>query len=306
MKLQNLVRTALVGAFLLLISAASHAQATRTWVSGVGDDANPCSRTAPCKTFAGAISKTAAAGEISVLDPGGFGVVTITKSITLNGAGTLAGILSAGTTGIIVNAGVNDIVRIRDISIHGAGTGTNGIRFLAGKELHVERCEIEGITGIGIDVALGTTGRVFVADTNVKAAATGIKLASTSGAAKTTTATLQRVKIEGVTTGIWASDRSAVTIQECTINGSTADGVLASPATLVNGADVTVDHSTISFCGNALRTTDGATIRVAESILTANTLAVNATTNGPIVSYGDNRVDGNGGGEAFSNTIQPK
>src|SRR6188474_149171 len=93
---------------LTLLMGSAQAQATRTWVSGVGDDANPCSRTAPCKTFAGAISKTAAGGEISVLDPGGFGAVTITKAITINGEGTLAGILSAGTTGIIVNAGAND------------------------------------------------------------------------------------------------------------------------------------------------------------------------------------------------------
>src|SRR5438128_2291662 len=95
----------------VLFSSLAHAQATRTWVSGVGDDVNPCSRTAPCKTFAGAISKTAAGGEISVLDPGGFGAVTIIKSITINGDGTLAGLLvGAGTAGIIVNAGVNDVV----------------------------------------------------------------------------------------------------------------------------------------------------------------------------------------------------
>src|SRR5437868_9293788 len=106
----------------LMCSTLANAQATRTWVSGVGDDANPCSRTAPCKTFAGAISKTAAGGEISVLDPGGFGVVTITKSITINGTGTLAGILSAGSpAGVIVNAGVNDTVILRDLSLNGAG-----------------------------------------------------------------------------------------------------------------------------------------------------------------------------------------
>src|SRR5262245_48964588 len=75
-------------AFAFVGTSAAYAQATRTWVSGVGDDVNPCSRTAPCKTFAGAISKTAAGGEISVLDPGGFGGVTITKSITINGEGT--------------------------------------------------------------------------------------------------------------------------------------------------------------------------------------------------------------------------
>src|SRR5213083_3662422 len=94
--------------FALGFSAVCSAQATRTWVSGVGDDANPCSRTAPCKTFAGAISKTAASGEINCLDPGGFGAVTITKAITIACEGVTAGVLAAGTNGIIVNAGAND------------------------------------------------------------------------------------------------------------------------------------------------------------------------------------------------------
>src|SRR5262249_41797027 len=111
----------------------AHAQASRTWVSGVGDDANPCSRTAPCKTFAGAISKTAAGGEISVLDPGGFGAVTITKSISItnDGAGE-AGILASGTSGITINAGANDIINLRGIVIDGAPpttTGLVGVRF---------------------------------------------------------------------------------------------------------------------------------------------------------------------------------
>src|SRR4051794_1913927 len=97
MKSKTCIQILAASASLFCLAATANAQATRTWVSGVGDDANPCSRTAPCKTFSGAISKTAACGEISVLDPGGFGVVTITKSITINGTGTLAGILSAGT-----------------------------------------------------------------------------------------------------------------------------------------------------------------------------------------------------------------
>src|SRR5881392_1320633 len=87
----------------LLTAATASAQATRTWVSGVGDDANPCSRTAPCKTFAGAISKTAANGEINCLDSGGFGAVTITKSLIIDCTGTLGGILNAGSNGVAVN-----------------------------------------------------------------------------------------------------------------------------------------------------------------------------------------------------------
>src|SRR5438477_13114112 len=95
-------------------STAAHAQATRTWVSGVGDDATPCSRTAPCKTFAGAISKTAAGGEIDALDPGGYGAVTITKAITLDGGGgQVASILVAGTNAIVISAALNDHVVIR-------------------------------------------------------------------------------------------------------------------------------------------------------------------------------------------------
>src|SRR5205809_5695698 len=97
------MKTLAVVIFTLAFVSLAQAQATRTWVSGVGDDANPCSRTAPCKTFAGAISKTAGGGEISVLDPGGFGAVTITKSITIDGTGMLSSILAASTTGIIIN-----------------------------------------------------------------------------------------------------------------------------------------------------------------------------------------------------------
>jgi hypothetical protein len=114
-----------------LLAAPANAQASRTWVSGVGDDTNPCSRAAPCKTFAGAISKTAAAGEINCLDPGGFGAVTITKSITIDCGGTFGSILASLTNGIVVNnlnqATVVDVV-IRNVSINGAGNGLNGIR----------------------------------------------------------------------------------------------------------------------------------------------------------------------------------
>src|SRR5690349_7762194 len=146
----------------------AQAQATRTWVSGVGDDANPCSRTAPCKTYAGAISKTAAGGEISTLDPGGFGAVTITKSITINGTGQIAGILNAGTNGVIINAGVNDTVILRDLSIVGAGTGLNGIRILSANEVYIQHCWIQNQSGKGIDIAPRVNPvKVMVQDTSI-------------------------------------------------------------------------------------------------------------------------------------------
>src|SRR5713226_4667810 len=127
-----------IAIFTLAFVSIAQGQATRTWVSGVGDDANPCSRTAPCKTFAGAISKTAAGGEIDALDPGGFGALTIVKAITLDGGGgQVASVLVAGTNGIVVAAQPNDVVIIRNLRLDGllGGTNTaglNGIRWISG------------------------------------------------------------------------------------------------------------------------------------------------------------------------------
>src|SRR4051812_39328997 len=166
-------------ALTLAFASAAQAQATRTWVSGVGDDVNPCSRTAPCKTFAGAISKTAVNGEIDCLDPGGFGTVTITKSITLDGTtgSGFGSILAAGTNGINVNdsatATPNTVfVNLRNLSIQGAGTGFSGIRFTSGKVVHVEHCSISGFKGnganghaISADFSAGSGQKLYVTDT---------------------------------------------------------------------------------------------------------------------------------------------
>jgi hypothetical protein len=142
----------------LLAAAPAHAQATRTWVSGVGDDANPCSRTAPCKTFPGAISKTAASGEINCLDPAGFGVVTITKSISIVCHHTLGGILSAGTpSAVIINAAAADKVILKGLDINAANTGGNGIRLISAAALTVEDTTIANGTGWGIAIQNGTS-----------------------------------------------------------------------------------------------------------------------------------------------------
>jgi nitrous oxidase accessory protein NosD len=136
---------ALVLIALALPSSAS-AQATRTWVSGVGDDANPCSRTAPCKTFAGAISKTANGGEINCLDPGGFGGVTITKSLTIKCHYTEGGVLVSGTNAIVINATATDTVTLRGLDINGIGTGAqtslSGIKVLSANKVNIYDNEI--------------------------------------------------------------------------------------------------------------------------------------------------------------------
>jgi hypothetical protein len=215
-------------AMILVCSSLAQAQATRTWVSGVGDDANPCSRTAPCKTFAGAISKTAACGEISVLDPGGFGAVTITKSITINGDGTLAGILASLTNGIIIN-GANAVVNLRSLSINGACNGLNGIRFIQGSTLMVDNVSIVGFTGFGIDINRGAAAGGFVAIRNVtinNCAGGGISV--TQNNASAVRVNVENTQVFGSLFGIKAGANSRVSARECHTSGM-SDGFLAVP-----------------------------------------------------------------------------
>jgi len=193
-KFRFTIKLLVVATFLMAFASMAQAQATRTWVSGVGDDVNPCSRTAPCKTFAGAISKTAANGEIDALDPGGFGAVTITKSITIDGTwgAGFGSILASGTSGVIVNDSLTGtpntiIVTLRKLSINGAATTAgSGIRFISGKTLNVEDCQIFGFTGsgsVGRGISVELTGgprNVFVKNTNIMNCTVGIRLGATS------------------------------------------------------------------------------------------------------------------------------
>src|SRR5688572_30670611 len=149
-KFQFTIKVLAVAIFMLASVSMAQAQASRTWVSGVGDDVNPCSRTAPCKTWAGAISKTANCGEIDALDPGGFGAVTITKSITLDGTGTMASILASLVTGITVNATATDVITIRGLSINGFCNGLRAMNILQAKTVNVEDCVMFRFAGPGI------------------------------------------------------------------------------------------------------------------------------------------------------------
>jgi len=271
-------------------AAPAFAQATRTWVSGVGDDANPCSRTAPCKTFAGAISKTAAGGEIDALDPGGFGAVTITKSIILDGGGgQVASVLISAASGIVINAGVNDQVVVRNLSLDGVGNGLSGIRFLQGALLVVDHVSISGFTQNGIEMAVSpsavaTTGLV-VRDTTFIRGATGVKI--TSGPVS---ASLDNVAIRGTTTGVdGASATGTVEIRNSVFARNTGFGVLAEAGT------IDVSDSLFTGNGTALQSQTGATIRIANSEL-YNNLAGFGCGTGTLASNGNNRKGGNTGG----------
>jgi hypothetical protein len=295
-------------AMMLALTAIAQAQATRTWVSGVGDDVNPCSRTAPCKTYAGAISKTAANGEISTLDPGGFGAVTITKSIMIEGTKGqgYGSILSAGTSGVIVNDSLSaspntSIVTLRNLSINGASTGTFGIRFLAGKALHVEDCQINRVNtatvnqGRGIDVSLSANASqiVTVKDTYIKeCSGEGIRIANSAGAVN---AYIDNTRIERCLVGVVGAATSVINMRNSYVGfngtGAGATGIRVEHA----GSSINLDNVFVQgHSGHGITATAG-TVRLGRSTVTNNANGLNCAAGATsIQSYGDNLLEGNG------------
>ena len=229
-----------VGFFVpLFASAPAHAQASRTWVSGVGDDANPCSRTAPCKTFAGAISKTATGGEINCLDPGGFGAVTITKSITIDCHEVFASVLVSGTNAININ-GAGAIVTLRNLNLDGIGSGFNGVNILTAAKVNIEEMMIMGFTQKGIsDTRTGSGNQLFVRNTTIRNnTAAGIVAA----AGATSATVLDNVHSVSNQFGIAAATGNNVMINWSLFSGNSSAGVEADA-----GAQVTVDNSVMRY-----------------------------------------------------------
>ena len=295
----------------LLLAVPAAAQATRTWVSGVGDDVNPCSRTAPCKTFPGAISKTAAGGEIDVLDPGGFGAVTITKAITIAGEGTgEAGILVAGTNGITINAGANDIVILRGLQIDGGPIGSNslnGVKFNSGAALMVQNCSIRNFTGgspngYGIFFAPSGASSLFVSDTVVASNGTGTSGGGIFiqpvgiGSAK---ASLVRVNATHNVLGIRADGTGGTGgISVSITDSSSVDNVFSGMTafTPVSGAitKMEISHSTSANNGTGLNANGGAaTLRIGNSLVTGNTTGASISNSATMTSLGNNMISDN-------------
>lgn len=283
----------------------AQAQATRTFVSGVGNDANPCSRTAPCKTFAGAFPKTATGGEIDVLDPGGFGTLNITKAITIDG-GTGAGwgsvLASGGVNGFIINITTNlatDKVILRNLSINGAGTtlGVDGIRFLDGAELTVENVVIENFSGDGIEIAQGQQSATHIRNVTMNnIAGTGIKVNTSVGQALVT---VEGSSIHATTTGFDANANVRGAVSTSTFDKGTTCFRTSGTNSIVNADDLF-----ITFCATGVQASSGSTINIGDSMIVQNAtgLSLNA---GTINSMSGNTLFSNTVAGAFSFT-QPK
>lgn len=272
--------------FTLTFASLAQAQATRTWVSGVGNDADPCSRTAPCKTWSGAFSKTATGGEINSIDPGGFGTLNITKSITIDGGESLSGALASLTTGFIVNAPGGHVV-LRNITIDGAGNGIDGIRVLQAASVLVENVSIFGFTQQGIDwVPTSADGLLTVRNVSIEqCTGGGISVVNSSG--------FGRVSIENSTFhrgafGVRAGGNAIVTVEDSIANGAT-DGFLANGV----NAQLNLDRCVATQNTSGVRVDLGAAIRISHCNISTNVTNGLEITSGIIESYGTNMIRGN-------------
>jgi hypothetical protein len=298
--------------FLLQLSAAlllvmsfqmtpAQAQATRTWVSGLGDDVNPCSRTAPCKTFAGAMPKTAVNGEIDCLDPAGYGTITITKSITIDCHQTMGSISHAGANGININydsfGDPRKTVRLRGLAFQGVDTGIIGIRITggtnsAGSAVFIEDTVIDGDfggAGRGISDERSGGGELYVTNSTVRNIANqGVFVNPTAGASLglKISVLMNNVKVENCGTGFAAGSAVSALIRNSVFSGNTGIGVFGEGP--FAPSDILVASSLINGNGTGVQTPNTSTIRLSDTDIVANGTGITGVT----YSYVTNRIVG--------------
>ena len=282
--IRNFVLLSTVFAFSSFVDA----QATRTWVSGVGDDVNPCSRTAPCKTFAGAISKTATNGEINCLDPAGYGAVTITKSITIDCEDTQGSILASLTNGVIINitaaTDTKKAVKLRGLSINGSGNGVNGVRILAANSVNLEQVVIDGFGthGVSVETTSGAV-KVSVDDCSIRSnTGNGINTFIIGGQVFLD---ISRTRLNNNATGLNLSSNTKATISQSMVNSNTT-GLLAANASLG------VQNCVVSNNTTGITASTGGTVRIMGNMITNNGTGL-SVSGGSLVSFVSNIFSGN-------------
>jgi hypothetical protein len=291
----------ILGALLALTlhTGSAQAQATRTWVSGVGDDANPCSRTAPCKTFAGAISKTATDGEINCLDPAGYGAVTITKGMTINCEHTLGSVLVSGTNGIVVSppAGQTIKVTLKGLEFEGLGTGINAISMIGqGAILHLHKIQIRKFTTNGINWTPSLASELYVSEAYISECGTaagtgGILIAPQAGG--TTIAAIENVKLENNLNGVVTTATNGVGVN-VTIKNSTATGSNTGTGFFFNASSTNVVgmlQSIVASNNSVGVAVTNSAVRIGMSAISGNGTGVNGGSG--LTSYKNNQIDGN-------------
>ena len=308
---------------LCLHVASAQAQLVRTCVSmAKGSDANSssfCHCTTPCRTFATAAANTLVDGEITVLDPGDYGGLTITRSISINNdSGGEASIsVSGGTTGIIVNGGTSAYVNLRGITIQGVGFGGgNGLVFNTGFSLTMTNCVVRnhGGAGLGNGVLFQPNASSNLAVSNTLIAdngARGLRVIATG--AGTVKASFSRVELyhnnnQALTITNNGTGTVSAVVEDSVADNNFNDGFALNSTPAAGAASLMVIRSVSSNNASGLFVSGAnATLRIGQSTLTGNT--VNSwvvSASGLLRSYGDNNIDGNADGDPVIPTIIAK
>ncbi len=292
----KLLSSLVLSATLLLVgSTAGFGQASHTWISGLGDDSQPGSRTFPCKTVAGAYSKTAAGGEIDVLSSGGFGGLTISKSLTIDGRGSLSSVLVSGTNGITIDGGTGTpvVVTIRNFAFDGVGAGLTGVKVTGNVVVRLVNCQIFGFTGAAVDFQGADASALYLDNCQIHdCAGGGVLLEPTSAGTPpvqgNTTAKLEGVSISRCgTAGV--SNKAGSTAYLHNVDCKNINGPAFSTAT---GTKATISHCTASLSSSGIAA--GGIVLLSDSEIIANTGAgLSTTTGGGIYTPRNNHVAGN-------------
>ena len=296
-----------------LPAAPAAALSARTFVSGHGNDANPCNFAGPCRTFAAAYAKTAPSGEITVLDVAGYGPLTITTALSIvnDGVGEAGVILIAAGNAITITAGPSDAVSLRGLTLDGSGTAsTNGIQFTSGLSLTVANCVIRHFAGDGINFFPNASSNLAVSNT-VAADNGGHGIYVLPGGSGTVTAVFNRVEANNnAQSGILVDGSTSTGTVNTTVSESVAAhnnaGAGFSAATAAGHASntLTVFHSVSASNSFGIAVTGpGATVRLAQSVVAGNGAGWFVFTSGVVASYGDNYIDGNGSNTGSLSTV---
>jgi len=292
----------------VLSAAPALALNQHSFVSSQGNDANACTLAAPCRHLQAALAATIAGGEIAVLDTAGYNggaTVTITQAVSIVNPGGFEAAIAppSGGVGIIINAGANDAVSLRGLSIDGAGVGQVGILFNTGASLTVENCIVRHMTDTGIIFQSTTATSAFTVSNSLVAdnGDGGIFVGPTGSA----TAVFNRVEANNnLGNGIQLYGFSSAgtnsinaTVSESVAAGNGEGGFFSRTQSGNAPTSLMVFHSVSANNQFGVSTIgSGATIRLANSTVTGNTSqGWSAATGGVVASYGDNYIDGNAG-----------
>jgi len=273
-------------------TSAPHTPQMRTYVSGLGNDSNPCTASLPCKTFSAALALTIAGGEIFVLNSANYGAVTINKAVTITSEGAVAGVLATSGVGLTINAGASDVINLRGLDIDGGNSGSVGIQFSSGQALNIQKSVVRGFANSGIACTPSGAASLFVSDTTVTNNLTnGILVSGTVNGA------INRVTASANGVGVFANGAGVSLTITNTVTGKNNYGIGAS-ASAVTLSNLTANSNAIGIAAQ-----QAAIVRVGQSTVSANGTGLQPTNGGQIVSFGNNNVGGNGTDGAPTSTV---